>query len=282
MKSACAVLLCAMLLLVSGCARKANDPADVKAVKELLAAFPKATEANNAAFPSNYYKEDAIRLQPNGIPIKGKDAIVKSWMNNWAAYKTTDATLPVDEVLTSGDLAVARGTGQAVNTPKAGGLPVSRDPAKWVGVYQRQPDGSWKCAFDIWNSDTPATGATSDGAEEKALYQIERDWTLAIMKKDAAAIDKFLAKEFIANFEGQILNKAQLLAQIKSDPVKIESAECSDLIAMVFGDTAVVRGVYNEKSTTSGKDSSVKGQYTEVYAKRDGRWQCVTQYTKKL
>ena len=156
------------------------------------------------------------------------------------------------------------------------------DPGKWVGVYQRQPDGSWKCAFDIWNSDAPATGATTDGVEEQALYQLERDWAAASIKKDTAAIDKFLAKDFVSNFDGRTLNKAQLLAQMKSNPAKIESTENSDMIAMVFGDTAIVRGVYTEKSTTNGKDSSVKGRYTEVYAKRDGRWQCVTQYTTKL
>ena len=282
MKSVYAVTICVLLLLFSACAQKVNDPADVKAVKDLLAAFPKAVEANDAAFPATYYKEDAMRLPPNYIPVKGKDAIVKAWQNDWANYKITDFTAPVDEVLTSGDLAVARGTAQETITPTAGGLPTSKFQGKWVGVYQRQPDGSWKCAFDIWNSDDPATGATADGVEEQALYQLERDWASANMKKDTAAIDKFLAKDFVSNFDGRTFNKAQLLAQIKSNPAKIESTENSDMIAMVFGDTAIVRGVYTEKSTTNGKDSSVKGRYAEVYAKRDGRWQCVTQYTTKL
>jgi len=69
---------------------------------------------------------------------------------------------------------------------------------------------------------------------------------------------------------------------MKANPAKIESAENGDTIAMVFGDTAVVHGVYTEKSTTNGKDSSMKGRYTEVYAKRDGRWQCMTQYATKI
>jgi ketosteroid isomerase-like protein len=282
MKSAYPIALCILLLFVSACAQKVNDPADVKAIKDLLAAFPKAVEGNDAAFPATYYKQDAMRLPPNYIPVKGKDAIVKAWQNEWANYKYTDMTVPVDEVLTSGDLAIARGTAQETITPHASGLSINKFQGKWVGVYQRQSDGSWKCAFDIWNSDAPATGATADGAEEAALYQLERDWAAASMKKDVTAIDKFLAKDFVSNFDGRTLNKAQLLAQIKSNPAKIESTQNSDMVAMVFGDTAVVRGIYTEKSTTNGKDSSVKGRYTEVYAKRDGRWQCVTQYTTKL
>ena len=155
-------------------------------------------------------------------------------------------------------------------------------PAKWVGVYQRQSGGSWKCAFDIWNSDDPATGATADGSEEQALYQLERDWAAANLKKDTAVVDKFLAKEFVSNQPGRTLNKTQLLSEMKANPAKIESAENSDMVAMVFGDTAVVHGIYTEKSTTNGKDTSLKGRYTEVYAKRDGRWQCMTQYSAQV
>jgi ketosteroid isomerase-like protein len=283
MKSAYAIALCVLLLLVSACAQKVNDPADVKAVKDLLAGFSKAVMAKDAAFfESAYYRDDAIRLQPNGVPVKGKEDIIKAFKNGYANYTTTGFTLPVDEVLSSGDLAVARGTGTGTGTPTASGLPANSDPGKWVGVYKRQPDGSWKCAFDIWNNDAPATGATADGVEEQALYQLERDWAAANTKKDTAVIDKFLAKDFVSNLDGRTLNKAQLMAQIKSNPAKIESTENSDMVAMVFGDTAVVRGVYNEKSTTNGKDSSIKGRYTEVYAKRDGRWQCVTQYATKM
>jgi ketosteroid isomerase-like protein len=43
-----------------------------------------------------------------------------------------------------------------------------------------------------------------------------------------------------------------------------------------------VDGLYIEKSTTQGKDSSARYRFTEVYTKRDGRWQCVTQYGTKL
>ena len=94
-------------------------------------------------------------------------------------------------------------------------------------------------------------------------------------------MDKFLANDFVSNFNGRTLNKKQFLAEMKANPAKIESVGNSEMKAMVFGDTAVVHGMYIEKSTTNGKDTSQQGRYTEVYAKRDGRWQCVTQYAPK-
>jgi ketosteroid isomerase-like protein len=283
MKTAYVVFLCASLLLVSACAQKVNDPADVKAIKDLLAAFPKAEMANEAAwFTSTCYLENAVRMPPNRTPIAGKEEIGKALQANYDAYASIKMESTPDDVLSSGNLAVARGRYTWSATPKASGLGVINDQGKWVAAFQRQSDGAWKSVFDIWNSDKPATGATADGVEEQALYQLERDWAAANMKKDTAVIDKFLAKDFVSDFDGRTLNKAQLLAQIKSNPAKIESIENSDMVTMVFGDTAVVRGVYTEKSTTNGKDSSVKGRYTEVYAKRDGRWRCVTQYATKL
>jgi ketosteroid isomerase-like protein len=46
----------------------------------------------------------------------------------------------------------------------------------------------------------------------------------------------------------------------------------------VLGTMALVDGVVSQTSATGGKDGNVRMRFTEVYAKRDGRWLCVTQY----
>jgi len=279
MKNVYVVFLCALLLLCSACSQKVNDPTDVQAIKNLLSEYAKAENANDANwFTSKCYMADAVRMPPNAAQIAGKEAIAKQLEATYAGNTAINMEIAADAVLTSGDLAIARGSFTWKGTPKAGGLPEINDPGKWAAAYHRQPDGSWKCIFDIWNGDKPYPGATADGAEEEALYQLERDWAAADVKKDTAAVDKFLAKEFVSNYNGRTLNKTQFLSEMKRNPAKIESAGNSDMIAMVFGDTAVVHGMYTEKSMTGGKDTSLRGRYTEVYAKRDGRWQCMTQY----
>ena len=52
--------------------------------------------------------------------------------------------------------------------------------------------------------------------------------------------------------------------------------------ASVFGDIAFVQGVGFEKSTTNGKDTSKQWRYMEIYAKRDGRWQCVSTHSTRI
>jgi ketosteroid isomerase-like protein len=282
MKSMYAVLMCVLLLLCSGCTQKVNDSADIKAIKDNLDAFNKAEMANDVAwFTSKCYLENSVRMPPNRGPLVGKEEIGKYLQGAYDSYNSIRQDSAADDVWSSGDLAVARGKFTWSATPKAAGLGPVNEQGKWAAVYQRQPDGSWRCAFDIWNSDMPATGATADGAEEQALYQIERDWAAADVKRDVAAENKILAKEFVGTFGNRMVNKAQRLALVKSRPERIESAENAEMTALIFGNTGIVHGLYVEKSTTNGKDSSGKWRYTDVFTKRDSRWQCVTSYAAK-
>jgi hypothetical protein len=62
----------------------------------------------------------------------------------------------------------------------------------------------------------------------------------------------------------------------------VESAEASDMRAVVFGDQAVVNGISTTKATMRGKDASGKSRWTDVYEKRDGRWRAVVSYIVKI
>jgi ketosteroid isomerase-like protein len=52
--------------------------------------------------------------------------------------------------------------------------------------------------------------------------------------------------------------------------------------ALVFGETAVVHGLWIEKSGKRGKDTSGQYRWTDIFAKRDGRWQCIMSYNNKV
>ena len=50
----------------------------------------------------------------------------------------------------------------------------------------------------------------------------------------------------------------------------------------VAGDTAIVHGLWTEKSTLNGKDMSGQYRFTDTFIKRDGRWQAVGTFSTKL
>jgi ketosteroid isomerase-like protein len=108
---------------------------------------------------------------------------------------------------------------------------------------------------------------------EQALMQMERDWTEAGLKKDAATLDKILADDWVGQGPTGVATKAEALADLKSGDNKYESMTLGDMKVRVFGDTAVVTGSDDEKSSYKGKDTSGHYTWTDVYVKRQGRWQ---------
>jgi uncharacterized protein (TIGR02246 family) len=280
MKTAFVGMLSALLLLVPACAPKVNDPGDVQAITQSVGNFVKYMNEGNAEAIAGLWTDKAIYAD-NHFPVAvGKDAIRSMEEAVFSQFKL-EIGIPVEEVRVIGDLAVARGSWTAKLTPKTEGLAAISDGGSWILVCARQSDGSWKWDWCLPNSNLPMAGSTTSGEDEKALIQLELDWAAAGVKKDTAVVEKFLADDFVSNWEGRIMNKKQVLAEMKTNPAKIESAVGSDMRVFVFGDIALVHGLYSEKSTTAGKDTSQKWRWTEVYAKRDGRWQCVTQYGTK-
>ncbi|MBZ5495771.1 MAG: SgcJ/EcaC family oxidoreductase [Acidobacteriia bacterium] len=281
MKTIYAAILCVLLLLLSACAQKVNDPADIQAIKDTGSAWDKAYNAGNTeALASGYYTDDAVTMDPYQPPNVGKEAIRSALQKAFDQFSDEGRSV-VEDVRVSGDLAVARGTTEGKSSLKAGGYS-AQFKSKWITAFQRQPDGSWKAFCDIYNSDLPIADSLTPGVEEQALMQIERDWAAANAKNDSAAIDKILAAEYANNTDGLITTKKQALANMRNGASKVASAAAGEMKVLVFGETAVVHGLWNEKSTLNGKDTSGTYRYTDTFIKRDGRWQAATTYSTKM
>ena len=103
----------------------------------------------------------------------------------------------------------------------------------------------------------------------------------ALIEQDAAAFDRLLADEYTVTLpNGKVLTKAEVVANAKSGIVKYEADKTkSDSVkARVFGDTALVTGLWTEKGTSAGKDFDGTLQYTLVFLKRDGAWKIVSDH----
>jgi uncharacterized protein (TIGR02246 family) len=101
--------------------------------------------------------DDGVQMPPNFPANVGRDNI-RAWCAGFLGAFQVEFSLDVEEVQIAGsDWAFERGTYEIALTPNAGGEPM-RDAGKYITVYQRQPDGSWGMARDIWNSNNPLPG----------------------------------------------------------------------------------------------------------------------------
>jgi len=102
------------------------------------------------AYTKLYYAQDAIVNGPNAPAVKGHDAIVTMFKSLPAL---NDFKFEVLEINGAGNIAYIHGKYTMVLNPP-GGKPMS-DKGKYVEIWKRQADGSWKVAIDTFNSDLP-------------------------------------------------------------------------------------------------------------------------------
>jgi uncharacterized protein (TIGR02246 family) len=275
-------VLAVILMVAAGCAPKANAPEDVAAIKALMAEWGQTASSGDASALAAYYTDDAVRMNMNAPILVGKEAIRSDWQSTLDRYTHIETDV-AEDVHVVGDFAVARGTYTGKSTPKLPGGAVLNEKGKQVYVYRRQPGGAWKMIMDIWSSDLPVVETLGPAsADELALLQIERDWSAAWLKQDAAALDAILADEFIENWRGEISTKAKVLANIKAGIYKVEACENSDMRVVVFGDHAVVNGLNRGKQSLRGKDVEGADRWMDTFIKRDGRWRPVFSHLIKV
>lgn len=123
-----------------------------EAVQKINAEFKEAYDRGDAAAVAAAYAEDGAVLAPDEPTIRGKRAIEESF--NWV-IKDIGGRVSIEtvEVAAAGSLAY-----QWANYALKGG---ARSIAgKFVEVYNRQADGSWKIRLTIYNSDAPLSGGS--------------------------------------------------------------------------------------------------------------------------
>jgi ketosteroid isomerase-like protein len=125
--------------------------ADKAAIDSTGRVFVRHALANDfAALARDYYTDDAIVLPPNAPSVTGPAAIE-------AMFKTfppiTAFELRTEEVEGTADLAYVRGRYTMTMSPP--GAPAIADSGKYLEIWRRQSDGSWRSTRDMFSSDVP-------------------------------------------------------------------------------------------------------------------------------
>jgi len=126
---------------------------DVAAIKRLTDDWHNAWLAGDADALAALYTDDPVLLPQNQPAVIGKEAIHSLYQSVFDEY-TFEGGGELMEVEVSGDWAFYWNTYALTAKPKAGGEPLE-DTGKAVFIVRRQPDGVWRIARLIANSDEP-------------------------------------------------------------------------------------------------------------------------------
>ena len=126
---------------------------EIDAVNAALAAHVSAVNACDIESNLAGFTDDQVYMPPDAQPIHGKPdlkAAIQWWIDN---FEVSIEMMP-EETIVSGDWAFQWGILKGSMRPREGG---DRTPMDWkfMYIYKRQADGSWKIARDIFNSNVP-------------------------------------------------------------------------------------------------------------------------------
>lgn len=165
-----ASLCAAVALFAAACAPTGETPVkdsaataappvvDVAAVRQAIeqanAKFIDAMIRGDSAGMIANYADDAVVMDPGTPAARGRGEIGARFARKIQSAKVSDEKAITTSVDVAGDYAIETGTFDVTFTPKGGTL--THDKGKYLTVWKKQADGSWKIYRDINNSDGPA------------------------------------------------------------------------------------------------------------------------------
>lgn len=136
------------------------------------------------------------------------------------------------------------------------------------------------CLFALFLASVPQ--AFAKGSAEDEVTKLEHDWAQDTIN-GPAAVDKYEADDIITTDpNGRVTDKTQDKKDLSSGDLKFQSIEVSDLKVHVYGNIAVAAGTSTVKGTYKGQDIGGAYRYTDVWVKRDGKWQVVASQATKI
>src|SRR6266849_6330194 len=119
---------------------------------------------------------------------------------------------------------------------------------------------------------------TAIGSDLDALTALNRDYFHSVQHGDVQRFDEILAEDFLcSNPAGPLAEKNQFLAQT-ARPVTISGLAAEEVKVRILGDVAIIHA---RTSYTTADGEPRNGRYTDVWARRDGRWLAVSAHVTR-
>ena len=110
------------------------------------------------------------------------------------------------------------------------------------------------------------------------LTELNRDYIKSVQTSDVRRFDEILADDFLcSNPDGSLVDRRRFLEQT-ARPISIRNLEAVDVNIRLMGDFAIIHA----RTTYTGPDGRAgAGRYTDVWARRGGRWLAVSAHVTR-
>ena len=115
-------------------------------------------------------------------------------------------------------------------------------------------------------------------SDHDLLTALNDDYIRSVQHGDVGRFREILAEDFLcSNPDGSLVDKARFLEQT-ARPVTIRNLSIEDVRIRPMGDVAIIHA-RTRYTTPSGETR--QGRYTDVWARRNGTWLCVSAHVTR-
>jgi ketosteroid isomerase-like protein len=123
-----------------------------------------------------------------------------------------------------------------------------------------------------------ASGGTTMKDDLAALTKLNDDYISSVQHSNVKRFDEILADDFLcSNPDGSLIDRRQFLEQT-AKPVTIRNLQAHDVNVRLMGDVAIIHA---RTSYTTADGQAGGGRYTDVWARRKGRWLAVSAHVTR-
>ncbi len=120
---------------------------------------------------------------------------------------------------------------------------------------------------------------TASTADLATLLELNRDYIRSVLGSDVLRFKEILADDFLCSLpDGSLIDRERFLEQTAL-PVTISNLEVHDVNVRLMGDIAIIHARTTYR-TQDGRPGA--GRYTDVWARRNGRWLAVSAHVTRL
>jgi hypothetical protein len=113
-------------------------------------------------------------------------------------------------------------------------------------------------------------------ADEDQIKALERDRQEAFLRGDIEFLDRQTAENYTTiNAAGALSTRTQFMQNLRDGVTKVKSYELADMSARIYGDVAVLNGIYRDYSSVRGVDRRVNVRFTRIFVNERGVWRAV-------
>lgn len=125
--------------------------------------------------------------------------------------------------------------------------------------------------------------AQAAGSVEAELLALQDQWAKARVEGNVSVLERIYAKEFwITSMNGSLVARSEDIGVFASREMKPEIVADDEIKVAVYDDMAIVTGREHVKGTYKGMAGDFMLRFTNVYVRRDGRWQMVTHHSTEI